>query len=60
MLDLNPYNRLKTEEAQQMLWVQGTVTREQHLEAAIERLREFNAKAKFRVSNIPIYNFNYQ
>ncbi|XP_014279203.1 calcium/calmodulin-dependent protein kinase type IV isoform X2 [Halyomorpha halys] len=51
MLDLNPYSRLKADEAYQIPWVQGSVTQEHHLEAAVERLREFNAKAKFRVAS---------
>ncbi|CAH1397007.1 unnamed protein product [Nezara viridula] len=51
MLDLNPNSRLKADEAYQISWVQGSVTGEQHLEAAVKRLREFNAKAKFRVAS---------
>lgn len=51
LLDIDPSTRLTADEALEIPWVQGKVPREHHLENAVERLKEFNAKAKFRVAS---------
>jgi serine/threonine protein kinase len=50
LLQIDPTKRPTAEQASQHPWVKGETTRTLHMVAAIKKLREFNARRKFRVS----------
>ena len=54
MLEEDPNQRIVASQALDHSWVKGVSTKINHMETTVERLKEFNARHKFRVS-IHIY-----
>ncbi|XP_014244495.1 calcium/calmodulin-dependent protein kinase type IV-like [Cimex lectularius] len=50
MLSSKPSVRLSAKEALLHPWVNGESTKQTHMEGAVERLKQFNARRKFRVA----------